>query len=169
MFSPCARAYQRWISSVFALSLLAGVSLRSHAGDHCCTQCGVANPCYQVCRAIPDQKKVPIVCWGLKSEDFCVPGPSCKVCQQCELACEPGDDPQAPCTHTKNFVWNIWSPSERSRIYTRHKLMKKTVTKTVPSWKWVIEDLCEQCALQAQASAAETPGPQLPLLARSRQ
>ena len=30
-------------------------------------------------------------------------------------------------------------------MHTKKKLMKKTETVTVPSYKWVVEDLCDNC------------------------
>jgi hypothetical protein len=33
----------------------------------------------------------------------------------------------------------------RAHVYTRKKLLKKTVTTKVPSYKWVVEDLCSRC------------------------
>jgi hypothetical protein len=43
------------------------------------------------------------------------------------------------------FVWSHWTPCGCPKIVTKKKLMKKTVTKTVPAYKWVVEDLCPQC------------------------
>lgn len=38
-----------------------------------------------------------------------------------------------------------WIPGCDPEIVTKRKLMKKTITKTVPSFKWVVEDACPQC------------------------
>lgn len=39
--------------------------------------------------------------------------------------------------------------------------MKKTVTKTVPSFKWVVEDLCADCEAKTQ-DAVVPPGIAVP-------
>jgi len=49
------------------------------------------------------------------------------------------------CLRVKPFVWTEWIPSDCASIFTRKKLMKKTVTKSVPSYKWVVEDCCPSC------------------------
>ena len=38
-----------------------------------------------------------------------------------------------------------------AKIYTKTKLMKKVETVTVPSYKWVVEDMCVQCAANTAA------------------
>jgi hypothetical protein len=44
----------------------------------------------------------------------------------------------------RKFVWTDWIPGGAT-IHSRKKLMKRTVTRMVPSFKWIVEDLCEQC------------------------
>jgi hypothetical protein len=39
--------------------------------------------------------------------------------------------------------------------------MKKTVTKTIPSFKWVVEDLCTECEAKTQ-DAVVPPGVTIP-------
>jgi hypothetical protein len=39
--------------------------------------------------------------------------------------------------------------------------MKKTITKTIPSFKWVVEDLCPHCCANAQ-SVAVPAGTEIP-------
>jgi len=51
-------------------------------------------------------------------------------------------------------------------MYTRKKLMKKTVTKKIPSYKWVVEDLCKECLskeepVKVAADAVIPPIPQV--------
>jgi hypothetical protein len=41
-----------------------------------------------------------------------------------------------------------------AKVHTKKKLMKKTVTKKVPSHKWVVEDLCDNCAQHSQTPIA---------------
>lgn len=101
--------------------------------------------CQKICRLVCEEKKVDVVCWGCKSEDFCLGGPSKLDCRHTELVCESCDDPKAPFVQAKKFVWSDWLPSCSAKVHTKKKLMKKVVTQKVPSFKWVVEDLCEKC------------------------
>jgi hypothetical protein len=128
-----------------------------------CSHCGCQCACQKVCRLVKEDKKVEVVCWGVKCEDFCVAGPSCKGCQHCEEACDlcaEGSKPANISTHSKKFVWTEWIPG-CATVHTKKKLMKRTVTKTIPSYKWVVEDLCSACDAKAQGAAIE-PGAAVP-------
>jgi hypothetical protein len=128
-----------------------------------CDHCGGAGACQKVCRLVCETKKVEITCWGCKCEDFCVPGPSKPGCRHCETVCddcEAGSDPSAVHYQSRKFVWTEWIPG-CATIRTRKKLMKKTITKTIPSYKWVVEHLCPHCQLAAQ-SAAVPAGTEIP-------
>jgi hypothetical protein len=131
-----------------------------------CDHCGGAGACQKVCRLVCETKKVEITCWGCKCEDFCVPGPSKPGCKHCETVCEDGAegcDPNGVHYQPQKFVWTEWIPG-CATIRTRKKLMKKTITKTIPSYKWVVEDLCPHCQLKAQSATvpAGTAIPQPP-------
>lgn len=119
-----------------------------------CAHCGRAAECQKTCRLVCEEKKVTVVCWGSKKEDFCIPGPSRPGCKQTEWVCDE-DDPQAPCAQPKKFVWTDWIPSCDAKLHTRTKLMKKTVTKKLPSYKWVVEEVCADC--EKQLEIAEIP------------
>lgn len=139
-----------------ALILAFSATRASFAHDGCCKSCGCAAPCQKVCRLECGEKKVEVICWGCKKEDFCIPGHSQRGCKHCETVCEncgEGGDP-AVCSRPKNFVWFDWCPSCGS-VRTKTKLVKKVETVTVPSYKWVVEDMCPQCAANA---AAANPG-----------
>src|SRR5690349_14158950 len=128
----------KWTTILVLLTvplLLAGAAL---AGDQC-AHCGCQG-CEQVCRLVREEKKVNITCWGCKCEDFCVPGKSCRDGRNCDEVCDECDG--EVCSAPKKFVWYNWIPGCAENIYTKKKLMKKTITKTVPSYKWVVEDLC---------------------------
>jgi len=49
------------------------------------------------------------------------------------------------CAKPKRIVWTSWLPGCGGDVYTKRKLMKKTMTKSVPSFKWVVEDRCPAC------------------------
>lgn len=132
----------------FVLGLLTA-HLPSTACGHqgVCAGCGCTTNCCQVCRLVCDEKKVEVVCWGCDQEKFCAPGPSQPGCRHCQCVCGTCDKDEKPSTTRslpKPFVWFDWLPSFAD-CYTRTKLMKKTVTVTVPSHKWVVEDLCAAC------------------------
>ncbi|MEX2286530.1 MAG: hypothetical protein WD648_05520 [Planctomycetaceae bacterium] len=40
--------------------------------------------------------------------------------------------------------------------------MKKTITRKVPGYKWVVEDLCPQCAANCAPDAAPADGKGVP-------
>jgi hypothetical protein len=128
-----------------------------------CQCCGCKTDSAKVCRLVCEEKKVEVVCWGCQSEDFCVPGPACPKAQHCEKVC-------ANCSQdvkqnsveskSKKFTWTEWLPVSAS-LYTKKKLMKQTITKKVPSYKWVVEDLCSTCQTQ-QPLLKIDPNTQLP-------
>jgi hypothetical protein len=119
--------------------------------------------CRQVCRLVSEEKKVEVECWGCKREQFCVAGPSKPGCKHCDCVCTACDEKSAGstvCAKPKRFVWFDWLAG-CAQCYTRTKLMKKTVTVTVPSHKWVIEELCADCCANSgdSSDAGETtPG-----------
>jgi len=136
----------------------------SFGGELCCALCGRNDSRQKVCRLVCEEKKVNVICWGVKCEDFCLPGPSKPCCKECDLVCDDcgkkhkeGDPVATP----HRFVWRDWIPSMHGQIYTKKKLMQRIDTKKVPSYKWVVEDLCAQCESKAKSASVE-PGTQIP-------
>jgi hypothetical protein len=153
------------LAMLFTLAIAGGTSgATAFAGEICCVLCGCHDSCQKVCRLVCEEKKVDVICWGVKCEDFCLPGPSRPCCKQCDMVCDEcskkakEDDPQ-PTPH--RFVWRDWIPSPYATIHTKRKLMQRIDTKTVPSYKWVVEDLCKKCESKAK-SAAVAPGIAVP-------
>jgi hypothetical protein len=131
------------VLAIFACAL----SGLARAGEGCCDHCGCQSPCQRICRLVCEPKKVDLVCYGCECEEFCIPGPSMRGCKHCEIVCDSCADCAAangPSQQAKKFVWFDWMPG-CATIHTRKKLVKKTVTKTVPSYKWVVEDVCRRC------------------------
>jgi hypothetical protein len=94
-----------------------------------------------------EEKKVEMICWSSKDEPFCLPGPSQRDCKHCEDVCESGnegDGLKRLFASPRPFVWTEWIPG-CATLHTKRKLMKRTVTKKIPSYKWVVEDLCPEC------------------------
>ncbi len=110
----------------------------------CCAHCGCQSNCRKVCRLVCEEKSVDVVCYGIKCEEFCVPGPGCEKCQHCESVCPDCNKAGEPKSGPRPFLWSTWIPSD-AKMFTKNKLMKQTVTKKVPTYKWVVEDLCAEC------------------------
>jgi hypothetical protein len=142
------------IAGLLAAVLAAGTAERAHGGENC-EHCQSKPGCKKVCRLVREEKKVAITCWGCLHEDFCVPGPSKPGCKHREQVCAdcPADS-TAVKTGPKHFVWFDWIPG-RAKVYTRHKLMKKTETRTVPSYRWVIENVCDECESRCSSVTPE--------------
>jgi hypothetical protein len=134
-------------ASVFFFAILSLGNLGMAITHHCrCAGCGNERPCCKVCHLVCEDKKVTVTMWAGKAEDICVPGPSKPVCERCKMiGCE-NKDPDVPCAKAKKFTWTTWKPWQAPEIKTTNKLMKRTVTQSVPSYKWVTEDLCSECS-----------------------
>jgi hypothetical protein len=107
---------------------------------------------------VPDVKEIKEVCWDVKCEDFCVPGPSCccgKVNKHDECGC---------------WSYKIWKPN-CGCVRTRKTLVKKEVTRKVPTTKWVVENVCAHCKsacdveLPADGAPPKVPAEQAPAAA----
>lgn len=150
------RSLCQLVSAATAL-LLAAVWCTAAGAEGVCAHCGACCCCQKVWHPVPEEKKVEVPCWGCKCEEFCVPGPSCEGCQHCKTVCDNCNepcDPKKPHSEPKKFLWTDWFPC-CAQTYTRTKLMKKVETVKVPSYKWVEEDLCPQCAAEAKKAAKE--------------
>lgn len=150
---------------IIAISLLLCLASWAWAKECFCSHCGRGGTCQKICRLVCENKKVEVVCWGCVHEDFCLPCPGKKGCEHCELVCEECDcDPETPQSHAKKFVWSDWLPT-RAKMFMRAKLMKKTITKEVPSYKWVVEDLCPHCQERCDYASvkSETELPPIPV------
>ena len=142
-----------WIVAGVFAAILCGAFV-AHAGDHC-DRCGASANCKRVCRIVKEEKKLTSTCWGIQSEEFCIGGPSCEKCEKCESVCNGKEDCEKANAQPKKMYWKIWEPSSCAHIFTKKKLMKRTVTKSIPSFKWVVEDLCSDCKSQDPPTKAE--------------
>ncbi|MFO0427500.1 MAG: hypothetical protein ACK526_13125 [Planctomyces sp.] len=176
---PPMHRYRNLITLVVLLTPLVLIADGS-AGGHRCSHCRCEKQCTRVCRLVREDRKITTTCWGCECEEFCIPGPSSPGCEHCETVCgnctpsEPstkgaeGDAKPAPpaskkkvYSEPKRLVWTDWIPDCRATVHTKKKLMKRTVTKTVPSWKWVVVDLCEECQPLCPDAPVE-PGAKIP-------
>ncbi len=139
----------------------------AQAGD-CCGQCGCQCPVRKVCRLVCEMKTEKKTVYDCKCEDFCVPGPSECVgtkCPTCEDTCK------CQCRLERWFAEHcpekIYKPT-CAEVHTKKLLVKKTVEKKVPSYKWVVEYVCDgcannccrqNCAMAAEAGEGNVPAP----------
>lgn len=147
----------RFLTAAVIASLTLASAAAARAGDVRCAHCGVCGAGDKVCRLVCEEKKVDVVCWGCLCEDFCLPGPSEPGCQHSTTVCDECDKPRvpgAPQVDPKRFVWREWFPG-CARIFTRKKLYKKVETVTVPSYRWVVEELCPHCQTCCEVAAVD--------------
>jgi hypothetical protein len=134
--------------------LSAALAARAIAGGFCCAHCGCHDKCNKVCRLVCTEKKVEIVCWGCKCEDFCLPKCGERGCKNCEMVCEDCETKAAKngiCSAPHPFVWFDWCPGGAT-MHTKTKLMKKVIVRKVPTYMYVVEDLCDACAAKVEVS-----------------
>lgn len=153
------------ISTVLAIVLAMYLINPISAQD--CQRCGCKASTQKMCRLVCEEKRVEITCWGCRDEDFCISGPSNPGCKHHDKVCDCGEghDPKSPIAQPKKFVWTEWIPG-CAKVHTRKKLMKRTVIQTIPSYKWVVEDLCDQCEsslppVKSDADSAVLPPPKV--------
>jgi len=113
----------------------------------CCKHCGCDDGCRKVCHLKCDVKKETKIEYSVECEDFCVPCKSEKVGYECKC-------------HTKHCLLGckevccekpVYEPTG-AQIHTKKKLIKHEVTKEVPTYKWVVETLCDDCACRCNVT-----------------
>lgn len=129
--------------STRALALVVGLFISAAAPvvagfgrkcQHCGCESGVSRRCVLKC----EKKKVPETKYSTECEEFCVPNASTQ-CTQC---------PADTCGHSKKTFWYL--PTSAS-LFVRTKLVKKTEDKEQLIYTWVLETLCEECQMKANA------------------
>src|SRR5690606_31438164 len=115
------------------------------AETRACSQCGVETCCRAVCRCVPSTEEKKKTCYECKCEDFCVPGPSVWCGRKCE-SIPYGDEESCGCANGGcTLIWNLWKPCGCAQVRTRKVLVAHEVKKEVPSYKWEVEYLCDEC------------------------
>ena len=159
--------YPRWAIFQILLACFLIFVGQLRAENSCCAHCGCHDGCQKICRLDCEEKKIETVCWGCKTEPFCVPGPSAPGCRHAEMICDACNESgkSGVLASPKKFVWTEWMPG-CAQVFTKKKLMKKSITQKVPSYKWVVEDLCERCESSCVGAeiqpGAEIPPPPIP-------
>ena len=146
----------------FASSFVLLTARDSDAGDRCCVHCGCQQQVKKVCRIEKVDKKITVTCWGAQDEEFLIGDPSTPDKEHCETVCTKNSEDKLDdkvCASPKALKWTSWIPGNCATVFTKTKLMKKTVTKTVPSYKWVIEDVCAQCKANPPSKDASSTNP----------
>jgi len=127
-------------------SLFLAMSVSAQAKECKCDHCGHEASCQRVCRLVSEERKVSTTCWGYQCDEFCVPGPSKAGCKHCETVCDECKDQDSKVhARPQRLVWSDWNPACFANRFTKAKLMKKTESKKVKSYKWVVEEVCATC------------------------
>ena len=120
------------------------LTVRATAGDFCCL-CGHDDGVRKVCRLVCDVDYVVTHCYGCKCEDRCLPGRICRGDRHAE--CVELDHSVAHCCNRSpmcRLTWFDWRPTCAS-VRTVNRLVKYELVREVPSWRWVVEDVCCDC------------------------
>jgi len=146
--------------ATFLLAALAAglLNATAQAGDCGCCNCGNHHGVRKVCRLVCDTKEISTYCYGCKCEDICLPGKSCRGCLHSDCVC--GEDcPEDCCDHRPlcHLEWFDWKPS-CAKVRTVKKLVKYELTREIPSWKWVVEEVCCDCCPQDCCEPGMYPG-----------
>jgi hypothetical protein len=122
----------RSFNIILAFTMLLVLACPARAG-HFCHRCGCQRHCKKICRLVCEKKKETKIEYGCECEDFCIPGHSKKCGVKVECDC-----------HGHRHREIVWQPV-CAKVHTRKKLVKKEITKEVPSYKWVVEEYCCIC------------------------
>jgi len=132
----------RTAALVAGLFLSLGASALAAEGT--CDRCGCSCCPRRVCVPKIVEKEITKVCWDVKCEDICIPGPSKKCGTKCahdECGC---------------YTYDVWQPT-CARVKTRRVPVKTEVKRKVPRIEWVVEYCCDACR-----HAGSTTPPVLP-------
>lgn len=141
--------------SIALLLALAGMASSAEASHLHCNRCGCHQNCRKVCRLVCGTKKEKKTEYSCECEDFCVPGPS----ERCGTKCE-CNRLGIKCCHP------VYKPV-CAKVRTKRVLVKKEVTKEVPEYKWVVEEVCCKCGekIEGTQKTAAAPKPLAALFA----
>lgn len=103
------------------------------ARDGRCDVCGADRLVCPVCVPRKTEKKVKKVCWSVKCDTVCVPGPSIWCgwkSERDECGC---------------WSYPVWRPT-CAEVLQRRLPEKREVTRVIPTWEWTVEERCPACA-----------------------
>lgn len=114
-----------------AVLLLANCGARADSSGTC-ARCGRCCAVRTVCVPKRVEKEIVKVCWDVRCEDICIPGPSKKCGTQCGEDC-------CGC-----WELPVWQPT-CAKVITRRVPVKTEVKRKVSAIEWVVECRCEHC------------------------
>jgi hypothetical protein len=130
----------KYVASTLILVAAALSTVYLRAGGPCCCHCGCESSCRKVCRVVCEMKEVTKVTYDCKCEDICIPGPSSRErvcnCGHCDACCQKS--------------WQ-WTPS-CATVKTRQVPVRKEEKLKKPTYKWVVEYVCDRCAAGAEGA-----------------
>jgi hypothetical protein len=93
---------------------------------------------------VPETKEEIEVCWDVKCEDFCVPGPStfCGSVRECDKC--------------GSWCRDIWKPG-CAKVYTRRVPVKTEVKRKKQTFKWEVVTICAACRRGCTTAAQDAP------------
>ncbi len=124
----------KYASLVLSLSLAILALAQSAIAEHLARRCQCGDCCQKVCRLVVETKKETKICYGVKCEDFCLPGRSCITGTKCVTD---------PCTGRCHREY-CWQPN-CGEVRTRRVLTKTPVTTEKTVYRCVVEDRCQKC------------------------
>jgi hypothetical protein len=117
-----------------AAMLLAAVAPAAAAGNGACCHCQGCPATRQVCRWVSETKTIEVEKWDCECETICIPGRSEHCGKRCAADCD-----------CKKSALHHWSPT-CAKARTIKKLKKVKEKQEVCTWKWIVEEVCDQCA-----------------------
>lgn len=140
-------------TAILAMTILALTSYAT-AAERTCDHCGCHACVRRVCVPKIVEKEIVKVCWDVKCEDICIPGPSKKCCTKCasdECGC---------------YTYDVWQPT-CAKVKTRRVPVKTEVKRKVPRIEWTVEYRCDDCCQACNQApvvppAETTPAPEPP-------
>lgn len=115
---------------ILTLVMLVASAQQVNAGGGACSECGCKDR-HLTCRLVCEEKEVSR--WDCKLENFCLPPPSHRCGKDCQ------------CDASQKTDISHWQPMSCGDVRTRKVLVKGEAKETVPSYRWVIEEVCAKC------------------------
>jgi hypothetical protein len=134
----------RSFAAVLVALLAAAAATPATAEDSCC-HCGGGCKVRKMCRLVCETEVIKDYCYGCECEDFCIPDHAKRGCLHCDGCC--GELEDCDCCSQRPWCkleWFNWCPTCAKPKCVK-KLVKYEISREVPSYKWVVETVCEGC------------------------
>jgi hypothetical protein len=171
-----AKLMSRIVPVLFALLIVPAFALADECCDCKCDHCGCEAQCHKVTRVICEMKDVKVTCYCCREEEIAIPGHS----KKCGEVCEPNPCCTSPrpvecegcacndCEHKHSWLDCLcgadkcdkricWEPKCSGKTRMVNHLIKYEVTKKVPTYKYVVENCCDQCSNCTSVETAVPP------------